>query len=86
MFLKISYANDEEKESIILEHKNLYIIEQAELLTEKYLVFSDKIYTSITDELTNKISTLETENKTLKEELTVTQDAINELILNSMSL
>ena len=35
------------------------------------------------DESQKKISILEAENKTLKQELSITQDAINELIFNS---
>lgn len=33
-----------------------------------------------------KISILEAENKTLKQELSITQDAINELIFNSLNI
>lgn len=36
--------------------------------------------------LEDKISNLETENTELRKELTITQDAVNELILSSMSL
>ena len=34
----------------------------------------------------NKISILEEENKTLKQELSITQDAVNELIFNSLNM
>ena len=34
----------------------------------------------------NKISILEAENETLKQELSITQDAINELIFNSLNI
>ena len=36
--------------------------------------------------LANKISILEAENKALKEELSITQDAVNELIFNSLNM
>ena len=38
------------------------------------------------DETQKKISILEAENKTLKQELSITQDAINELIFNSLNI
>ena len=38
------------------------------------------------DESQKKISILEAENKTLKQELSITQDAINELIFNSLNI
>ena len=34
----------------------------------------------------NKISILEAENETLKQELSITQDAVNELIFNSLNM
>lgn len=38
------------------------------------------------DESQKKISILEAENKTLKQELSITQDAVNELIFNSLNI
>ena len=38
------------------------------------------------DESRKKISILEAENKTLKQELSITQDAVNELIFNSLNM
>ena len=38
------------------------------------------------DESQKKISILEAENETLKQELSITQDAINELIFNSLNI
>ena len=35
---------------------------------------------------TSKISILEAENKALKQELSITQDAVNELIFNSLNI
>ena len=38
------------------------------------------------DSLVKKISILEAENETLKQELSITQDAVNELIFNSLNM
>ena len=38
------------------------------------------------DETQKKISILEAENKALREELSITQDAVNELIFNSLNM
>ena len=38
------------------------------------------------EEMENKISILEAENETLKQELSITQDAVNELIFNSLNI
>lgn len=38
------------------------------------------------EEQGNKISILEAENETLKQELSITQDAVNELIFNSLNM
>ena len=38
------------------------------------------------EEQQNKISILEAENETLKQELSITQDAVNELIFNSLNI
>ena len=38
------------------------------------------------DESRKKISILEAENETLKQELSITQDAVNELIFNSLNM
>ena len=38
------------------------------------------------DESRKKISILEAENETLKQELSITQDAVNELIFNSLNI
>ena len=38
------------------------------------------------DESQKKISILESENKILKQELSITQDAVNELIFNSLNI
>ena len=38
------------------------------------------------DETQKKVSILEAENETLKQELSITQDAVNELIFNSLNI
>ena len=38
------------------------------------------------DDSQKKISILEAENKTLQQELSITQDAVNELIFNSLNI
>ena len=38
------------------------------------------------DETRKKVSILEAENKTLKQELSITQDAVNELIFNFLNM
>ena len=38
------------------------------------------------EHLVKKISILEAENETLKQELSITQDAVNELIFNSLNI
>ena len=38
------------------------------------------------DETQKKVSILEADNKTLKQELSITQDAVNELIFNSLNM
>ena len=86
MFIKINYIDAKDKERIIIENKNLFLIEDAKLLTENYLVFSDKRYITEAEELENKIFNLELENQSLKEELTLTQDAINELLFSAMNM
>ena len=86
MFIKINYIDDKDKERIIIENKNLFLIEDAKLLTENYLVFSDKRYITEAEELENKIFNLELENQSLKEELTLTQDAINELLFSVINM
>ena len=86
MFIKINYIDDKDKERIIIENKNLFLIEDAKLLTENYLVFSDKRYITEAEELENKIFNLELENQSLKEELILTQDAVNEMLFMMMNL
>ncbi len=65
MLKKVVYTNEEEKENAFLLNKDLYCIEQADLINGSYLLFSDKKYISISDEYENKIYILEAENADL---------------------
>ena len=53
-----------------------------------YSIYPAKDYSTLEllDNTENKISILEEENKTLKQELSITQDAVNELIFNSLNM
>ena len=51
-----------------------------------YSKLLDEDYKIKIDESQKKISILEAENKTLKQELSITQDAVNELIFNSLNM
>lgn len=89
MEYKLKFSSEEEKEKLIKENSNLTLIKVAYLLGENYLVFTDEevIYDLTENEiLGNKISILEAENKILKQELSITQDAVNELIFNSLNM
>ena len=87
MIKKINYYSEDERNSILEENKDMYLIEHAELYNEKYLIFSDSPPIEVLQkEQGGKISILEEENKTLKQELSITQDAVNELIFNSLNM
>ena len=89
MEYKFNFNTEKEKEKLIQDNSNLTLIKIAYHLGESYLVFTDE---EVTYELTeneviaNKISILEAENETLKQELSITQDAVNELIFNSLNI
>ena len=55
---------------------------------QKYQISTDEIPEELTENeiLGNRISILEAENETLKQELSITQDAVNELIFNSLNI
>ena len=61
-------------------------------LETKELIFSyeelpaEPIEPTWEEKMENKISILEAENDTLKQELSITQDAVNELIFNSLNI
>ena len=89
MEYKFNFKTEEEKEKLIKDNSNLTLIKIANHLGENYLVFTDEeVEYKLTENeiLGNKISILEAENETLKQELSITQDAVNELIFNSLNI
>ena len=89
MEFKYVFTNEKEKEDLINKNSHLTLIKIAYHLDENYLIFTNEeiIYELTENEiLGNKISILEAENETLKQELSITQDAVNELIFNSLNM
>ena len=89
MEFKYVFTNEKEKEDLINKNSHLTLIKIAYHLDENYLIFTDEeiIYELTENEiLGNKISILEAENEKLKQELSITQDAVNELIFNSLNI
>ena len=89
MEYKFNFETEEEKEKLIQDNSHLTLIKIAYHLGESYLIFTDEeIEYELTENeiLGNKISILEAENETLKQELSITQDAVNELIFNSLNM
>ena len=89
MEYKFSFKTEEEKEQLIKNNSHLTLIKKAYHLEEKHLIFTDEeiIYELTENEiLANKISILEAENKILKQELSITQDAVNELLFSAMNM
>ena len=91
MEFKFKFETEEEKVELIKNKNNegLFLIEVQYLFEGNYLIFSDKEVVHEPTEieiLANKISILEAENETLKQELSITQDAVNELIFNSLNM
>ena len=89
MEYRFNFNTEEEKDNLIKDNSHLTLIKIALHLNESYLVFTDEevIYDLTENEiLGNKISILEAENETLKQELSITQDAVNELIFNSLNI
>ena len=91
MEFKFKFETEEEKNELIKNKNNegLFLIEVQYLFEGNYLIFSDKEVVHEPTEieiLANKISILEAENETLKQELSITQDAVNELIFNSLNM
>ena len=54
--------------------------------SRNYSDILDEEYRLKVDEAENKISVLESENKAMKEELSLTQDAVNEMLFMMMNL
>ena len=94
MTYKIEYISEKERLELINLHKDKFLIQEEILIEGNFLTFSDEepplpIEKQLEKSLynnTNKISILEAENKTLKQELSITQDAVNELIFNSLNM
>ena len=93
MIKKLEFLNDEDKNNLINQNKDMYVIAIEFGLKHNYITFSDTPLPKpeydigcIIKEQGNKISILEAENETLKQELSITQDAVNELIFNSLNM
>ena len=96
MLYNIYFDNENEIEKIIEDNSNLYLIKITYDKNGNYLTFSEnkneyipaleEQLNEITKEQGEKISILEAENKALKQELSITQDAVNELIFNSLNI
>ena len=78
--LTVEFNTEQEKEEIINQKLDKYLIEEKYLLSGNFLIFTNA------PTLENKISILEAENETLKQELSITQDAVNELIFNFLNM
>ena len=89
MIVREKFSNEEEKKSLIEKYNDLYIVKLEVLKDGSYMIFSDtplKLEPTWEEKIENKISILEAENETLKQELSITQDAVNELIFNSLNI
>ena len=89
MIVREKFSNEEEKKSLIERYNDLYIVKLEVLKDGSYIIFSDtplKLEPTWEEKIENKISILEAENETLKQELSITQDAVNELIFNSLNM
>ena len=89
MEYKFNFKTEEEKEKLIKDNSHLTLIKIAYHLGESFLVFTDEeVEYELTENeiLANKISILEAENKILKQELSITQDAVIELLFSAMNM
>lgn len=87
MNYKYEFVTEKEKQEIIEKNLDKYLIGEHYLKEGNFLVFSDTPTIEILQqEQGKKISILEAENETLKQELSITQDAVNELIFNSLNM
>ena len=87
MLYTIEFINNEDKEKIIKNNIDKFLLEEKYLINGNFLVFSD-IPTSeiLIEEQGNKISILTEENEKLKQELALTQDAVNEILFMMMNM
>ena len=89
---KFKYETFTERTKILEENKDKFLIEEQNLFGGNYLIFSEEelpqnpAKPSEIEIMQGKISILEEENKSLRQELSITQDAINELIFNSLNI
>ena len=84
MIYKFEFNSKEEKHAIEKNNSDKYLIEEQYLIDGNFLVYTDEL--SDFEIIQEKISILEAENETLKQELSITQDAVNELIFNSLNM
>jgi hypothetical protein len=71
MLLKYQYSSEDEKKSILQENAGKFLIEEQHLITGHFLIFTD-------------VATIETEVSTIKERLTLSESAIDFLIMGGM--
>ena len=94
MTYKIEYISEKERLELINLHKDKFLIQEEILIEGNFLTFSDEepplpIEKQLEKSLynnTNKISILEGENEKLKQELALTQDAVNEILFMMMNM
>lgn len=87
MEYKYQFKTDEDLEALKSKNSDKFITKIWYLVNGNFVVFSDTPTIEIMQqEQGNKISILEAENETLKQELSITQDAVNELIFNSLNM
>ena len=84
MIYKFEFNSKEEKNEIEKNNSDKYLIEVQYLVDGNFLIYTDE--PSDLKIMQEKISILEAENETLKQELSITQDAVNELIFNSLNM
>ena len=81
--MRFYFTSEEEKELIINNNSDKELIALHYDIGFGYIDFSSE--TEI-DNMQRKIEVLEAENKALKEELSMTQDAVNELLFSAMNM
>ena len=87
MFLKFTFSSEDEKNEIIANNKDLYLIEVFYGIENNYLLFADTLTDEIiVQDLQNKISILEAENSALLESQKVQDRTIVENDMRMMDL
>ena len=81
--MRFYFTSEEEKELIINNNSDKELIALHYDIGFGYIDFSSE--TEI-DNMQRKIEVLEAENKILKQELSITQDAVNELLFSAMNM